>query len=533
MPRFQLLVREPGKEPRCVPLADPMVVGRSRSVDLTVDDEEVGRKQFRIGVTSGFVVIEGLGATNPTRIESGLLKSGEKTTLPVGAQIWVGKTEFEVASADATEDRSAAPPDVLDRTMVAPSRPGAARPVPPPAVSSPAAPSPSPAVPPQAPTPAAEPMNTMEFRPPSMQRPGSPPPAAPAVGDNVGMNTMEVRPPGLGAGSAPGAGSPPAAKGPIIGSETSASGPPKSPPQPAPETSELGLTMAKGFRPGAANPAPPRPLAQPQTAPPPAAPPPAAPKPAAAAMPTPVLPARPGATPPAATPPAATPPAKAPVRAETPDRPKTVAVRPKDMPPPPSSLAASGTDLESRLHQSTPRLFVKGEGLKRPARLMKTSNKLGRAETADVLLPHESVSELHAEIRFDGENWSLLDCGSTNGSVVDGQLLRGTAQIIRRNSFIGIGALQLIFLCVNKQTAAQDRRDEDRALQLLAKSGRLDKSTANEIRQMVRTEVSQSIAEIVLRDTPLAPTDWANAIATARRSVSLLDRILRLFRGGK
>ena len=93
--------------------------------------------------------------------------------------------------------------------------------------------------------------------------------------------------------------------------------------------------------------------------------------------------------------------------------------------------------------------------------------------------------------------------------------------------------MQLIFLCVNKQTAAQDRRDEDRALQLLAKSGRLDKSTANEIRQMVRTEVSQSIAEIVLRDTPLAPTDWANAIATARRSVSLLDRILRLFRGGK
>jgi pSer/pThr/pTyr-binding forkhead associated (FHA) protein len=214
-------------------------------------------------------------------------------------------------------------------------------------------------------------------------------------------------------------------------------------------------------------------------------------------------------------------------------RPKTVAVRPEEMAPPPVASSVASDDLESRLHQSTPRLFVKGEGLKRPVRLMKACNKVGRAETADVLLPHESVSERHAEIRFDGEHWSLVDCGSTNGCVVDGQVLRGNSQIMRRNALIGIGALQLIFLCVNKQTAAQDRRDEERALQILAKTGRLDKGTVNEIRQMVRSEASQSIAEIVLRDTPLAPIDWANAIATARSQISIFARILRLFIRGK
>lgn len=203
------------------------------------------------------------------------------------------------------------------------------------------------------------------------------------------------------------------------------------------------------------------------------------------------------------------------------------------MAPPPASTTAAGEDIESLLHQSTPRLFVKGEGLKRPVRLMKASNKIGRAETADVLLPHESVSEQHAEIRFDGRNWSLVDSGSTNGCIVDGQHLRGTEQIVRRNTLIGIGALHLIFLCINKKTAAQDRRDEDRALQMLSKSGRLDQATANEIRQMVRAESSHSIAEIILRDTPITPIEWANAVAAARRKVSFFARILRLFTGRK
>lgn len=200
---------------------------------------------------------------------------------------------------------------------------------------------------------------------------------------------------------------------------------------------------------------------------------------------------------------------------------------------PPATATTPGNDLESLLHQSTPRLFVKGEGLKRPVRLMKASNKIGRAETADVLLPHESVSEQHAEIRFDGKNWTLIDNGSTNGCVVDGQHLRGSEHVVRRNSLISIGSLHLIFLCVSKATAGQDRRDEERALQLLTKGGRLDKATANEIRQMASAEASHSIAEIVLRDTPLAPVDWANAVATARRKVSFFARIMRLFTGRK
>jgi len=196
-----------------------------------------------------------------------------------------------------------------------------------------------------------------------------------------------------------------------------------------------------------------------------------------------------------------------------------------DVPP----LAGDSTDLESLLHRSMPRLFVKGEGLKRPVRLIRPVNEVGRAEAANVLLPHESVSEQHAQISFDGKQWTLLDHGSTNGTIVDGTLLRSNRAEIHRNSLIGIGALHMIFLCSNPERAAADRREEERALQILGSTGRLDKNTVNEIRQMVRNEDSQSIAEVVLRDTPLPAKEWASAISTARSKVSLLDRILRLF----
>jgi pSer/pThr/pTyr-binding forkhead associated (FHA) protein len=520
MPRFQLLVRELGKEPRVVPLGDPIVVGRSRSADLTVDDEEVGRKQFQIGVTSGFVVLEGLGATNPTRVDDGTIQSGEKTTLPVGAMIRVGKTEFVIESTDKTEGIPAPSSPHVDQTMVAGGPgPGGAGPGGDGAGGDGAG-----AQPAAEPDPA--PMNTMEFRPPGVGAPGAAPPSAPPP-DEAPMNTMEFRPPGVGG---PGAGGPPAGG---------------AAPPPAGGEENYDQTMAKGFRPGqfapggATPPAetPPAetpPAKSPPAKTPPAKAPPAQPPKATAPQPAPAQPAAPQPAPPRPDPePEPEPQPAAPPKAgpATPDRPKTVAVRPEDLAAVPG--APLGDDLESRLHQSMPRLFVKGEGLKRPVRLMKSNNRVGRAETADVLLPHESVSEQHAEIRFDGELWTLHDSGSTNGTIVDGQHLRGGSQVLRRNALIGIGALKLIFLCIDRRHEAQDRRDEERALQLLGRSGRIDRGTANEIRQMVRSDAHQSIAEIVLRDTPMSPTDWANAVVTARSKVSLLQRLLRLFSFGK
>lgn len=48
---------------------------------------------------------------------------------------------------------------------------------------------------------------------------------------------------------------------------------------------------------------------------------------------------------------------------------------------------------------------------------------LGRSASADLCLPHASVSALHASIRLEGSSYVVVDEGSTNGTRVDTQLL--------------------------------------------------------------------------------------------------------------
>jgi pSer/pThr/pTyr-binding forkhead associated (FHA) protein len=161
-----------------------------------------------------------------------------------------------------------------------------------------------------------------------------------------------------------------------------------------------------------------------------------------------------------------------------------------------------------------------------------SSSVLGRADGADVRLDHPSVSERHAELRFDGSRWSLLDCGSSNGTVVDGQAVTTAPAALDRNSLICVGALRMVFLCAPPRRAARGDRDEERALDQLARAGRLDAQTTREILRLVRSESGQSIAEIVLRDTPVSATDWASAVAGARARPSLLRRLLRILSFG-
>ena len=49
---------------------------------------------------------------------------------------------------------------------------------------------------------------------------------------------------------------------------------------------------------------------------------------------------------------------------------------------------------------------------------------IGRLSTNDVVLADSNVSRRHAELRRSGETWSLVDLGSTNGSLVNGKLAR-------------------------------------------------------------------------------------------------------------
>jgi pSer/pThr/pTyr-binding forkhead associated (FHA) protein len=48
---------------------------------------------------------------------------------------------------------------------------------------------------------------------------------------------------------------------------------------------------------------------------------------------------------------------------------------------------------------------------------------LGRSRTADIVVSDPSVSRQHCELRRDGDGWTAVDLGSTNGSQLNGESL--------------------------------------------------------------------------------------------------------------
>jgi pSer/pThr/pTyr-binding forkhead associated (FHA) protein len=71
---------------------------------------------------------------------------------------------------------------------------------------------------------------------------------------------------------------------------------------------------------------------------------------------------------------------------------------------------------------------------------------VGRGAAADVCIPDRTVSELHATVQLRGDDWLLVDAGSTNGTKLNGQRLTGDRpRKLRDADSIELGAYVLSF----------------------------------------------------------------------------------------
>ena len=75
---------------------------------------------------------------------------------------------------------------------------------------------------------------------------------------------------------------------------------------------------------------------------------------------------------------------------------------------------------EAGLRQETMTLVV---GSTR-TRLTKRVSTIGRSRECDVVVPDSNASRVHAEVRHIGLDYFLVDMGSTNGTEVNGQVVR-------------------------------------------------------------------------------------------------------------
>jgi pSer/pThr/pTyr-binding forkhead associated (FHA) protein len=71
---------------------------------------------------------------------------------------------------------------------------------------------------------------------------------------------------------------------------------------------------------------------------------------------------------------------------------------------------------------------------------------LGRGASADVRIPHRTVSEFHATVQMRGDSWMLADAKSTNGTRLNGRPLQGDRpRKLHDSDLIEVGAYVLSF----------------------------------------------------------------------------------------
>ena len=68
---------------------------------------------------------------------------------------------------------------------------------------------------------------------------------------------------------------------------------------------------------------------------------------------------------------------------------------------------------------------------------------IGRLSSSDVVLSDPNVSRRHAELRRDSGRWTLVDLGSTNGTLVNGKLAKEHA--LKDGDRIAFGTSELLF----------------------------------------------------------------------------------------
>ncbi|MFN8571058.1 MAG: FHA domain-containing protein [Gemmatimonadaceae bacterium] len=140
----------------------------------------------------------------------------------------------------------------------------------------------------------------------------------------------------------------------------------------------------------------------------------------------------------------AAPPATLPVPAEPLSAAMPV-VAPVPSTPPSDDLTLSSASSRPR-RPALATLEVLNEGPNKGDRIDITTplTHVGRGAHNDVVVPDESVSDLHAKIQLREEGWYVVDMGSTNGTYVAGERVTGEAPLLG-NADVRFGGMKFAF----------------------------------------------------------------------------------------
>jgi putative nucleotidyltransferase with HDIG domain len=100
-----------------------------------------------------------------------------------------------------------------------------------------------------------------------------------------------------------------------------------------------------------------------------------------------------------------------------------------------------------------------------------TELRVGRLATLEVFLDDGSVSRRHAEVRATKNGWRVRDCGSTNGTFLNGRRLNAVEEPLRARDILRCGELTLVVDEIHEgNTAATNPESDELVVQATARA---------------------------------------------------------------
>ncbi|HUF54905.1 MAG TPA: FHA domain-containing protein [Dehalococcoidia bacterium] len=91
-------------------------------------------------------------------------------------------------------------------------------------------------------------------------------------------------------------------------------------------------------------------------------------------------------------------------------------------------------------------LLLSSDGWRQEYRITGVETIIGRAEDCEIVLDYASVSRQHARVeRDEADNYTLVDCGSTNGTFLNGRRLAASHRLNNGDQFT-IGNVNVRFV---------------------------------------------------------------------------------------
>ncbi len=107
---------------------------------------------------------------------------------------------------------------------------------------------------------------------------------------------------------------------------------------------------------------------------------------------------------------------------------------------PPSQFTSVLPQLDvSTPRRGTPNLVWDGNSYA----ILRSPTRIGRLPDNDILLNDKRVSRHHAEVIQQTGRWTLRDCGSTNGTAVNGKIVKEAA--LKSGDRISLGGLEVVW----------------------------------------------------------------------------------------